>query len=63
MTGYMVEFKLNGEYKWTTLKADSGEDADRIAREYFSAKGDYKPIRIAELGKGKNGRVWIAQDQ
>ena len=62
MTGYMVEFELNGKQKWTTLKAESGEDADRIAREYFSKQGTYKPLKITELGKGKNGRVWIAQN-
>ena len=62
MTGYMVEFELNGKQKWTTLKAESGEDADRISREYFSKQGTYKPLKITELGKGKNGRVWIAQN-
>lgn len=62
MTGYMVEFELNGKQKWTTLKAESGEDADQIAREYFSKQGNYKPLKITELGKGKNGRVWIAQN-
>ena len=62
MTSYMVEFELNGQKKWTTLKADSGADADRIAREYFSAQGSYKSLKISELGKGKNGRVWIAMN-
>lgn len=62
MTGYMVEFELNGKQKWTTLKADSGADADRIAREYFSTQGSYKSLRISELGKGKDGRVWIAMN-
>ena len=37
--GYMVEMKVNGESKWTTVQAVSAEDAKNMVEYHFAAKG------------------------
>lgn len=48
MKVYMIEFILNGENKWTSLKAHSLTDAEFRITNYMIGKGEFEITLIEE---------------
>ena len=48
MKVFMIEFELNGDYKWTSLKAHSMTDAELRVVNFMIGKGECKILNIEE---------------